>query len=376
LPIYFVYALTFFNTLSILAGRIVLTLYALNLGARPFTIGMLATTYALFPMLLSWHSGRLSDRFGARWPLLFGSVLGALGMLAPSLFGTLPAVFVAAALGGLSLTFLMVCTQNLVGLMSSPEHRATNYGNYALANSISNFVAPPLAGFLIDHSGFTAACLYSLAISLVPGVLILLWGQVLPRGSGEKAPAGNVKAMLAMPGMYRRLTATSLLNTGQDIYRFYLPVLAHSLNLSASVIGVILAMNSAAAFFVRLVLARMVARFGEERVLAGALYVGGATLIVTPLFTGAVTLGVISFIFGMGMGCGQPIITMLMFTKSAEGRSGEAMGVRMTVVHITRLVGPATFGVIASAIGLWPIFVISGLMLSGGGALNQPRRAR
>jgi hypothetical protein len=42
-------------------------------------------------------------------------------------------------------------------------------------------------------------------------------------------------------------------------------------------------------------------------------------------------LAVIGFTFGLGMGVGQPIVTMLMFSKSAEGRSGEALGLRMTV---------------------------------------------
>ena len=71
------------------------------------------------------------------------------------------------------------------------------------------------------------------------------------------------------------------------------------------------------------------------------------------------------------MGCGQPIVTMQMFTNSAEGRSGEALGLRMTVNHLTRVVGPVLFGVIGSSFGLAAVFWINGLMLGGGSAITR-----
>jgi MFS family permease len=95
--------------------------------------------------------------------------------------------------------------------------------------------------------------------------------------------------------------------------------------------------------------------------------------MLLPLFKGGVMLAVIGFAFGLGMGCGQPIVTMLMFSHSAEGRSGEALGLRMTANHLTRLIGPVMFGSIGSAFGLSPVFWVNALMLGTGGALSRPR---
>ena len=85
-------------------------------------------------------------------------------------------------------------------------------------------------------------------------------------------------------------------------------------------------------------------------------------------------LAVLSFVFGVGFGCANPIITMLMFTRSAAGRSGEAMGLRMTANHLTRSVAPAVFGSLGSAFGLFPVFWINALMLAAGGVISRVKR--
>ena len=73
------------------------------------------------------------------------------------------------------------------------------------------------------------------------------------------------------------------------------------------------------------------------------------------------------------MGCGQPITLMMTFSGSAQGRSGEAMGIRVTVNHLTRVIVPVVFGSIGSAFGLFPVFWINSLMLATGWALSHPR---
>ena len=59
-------------------------------------------------MLLSWQVGKLSDRFGSRWPLMFGAAGGACGMLVPYYMPGLPALYVAAVMNGLSFAFFAV----------------------------------------------------------------------------------------------------------------------------------------------------------------------------------------------------------------------------------------------------------------------------
>lgn len=374
MSINFALALALFNMSSMRAGRVLLVLYALELGAAPSTVGLLAATFSAFPAVLSWHAGRLADRLGSRPLLMLGAIGGGLGILIPFVWPTVTSIFIAAAMNGISLSIYNVSLQNVVGVLSVQENRTQNFSNYSLTNSVGSLVGPLIAGFSIEHIGHQWSCVPLALLALVPLAMLAFWGHALPKGRGRsKDTGGGIRDMLAAKGVGRTLATSSLLQTGQDLFQFYLPVYAHSVDLSASAIGVVLAMNSAAAFVVRTSLPRLIARFNEHRVLAGAFFMGALSFGLLPFFSSAVMLGLIAFIYGLGMGCGQPIVTMQMFSNSVAGRSGEALGLRMAVNHLTRVVGPVIFGYIASAVGLPAVFWVNGLMLGGGGALSRTR---
>ena len=375
MSIYFVFALGVLNGVVPGASRVVLALYALELGAQPITVGILGATFSVLPMLLSVPAGKLADRYGARRLLMYVGAVGALGLLAPFFFPGLSAIFVAAALAGMSDGLFSVSLQNLVGLLSNVDNRARNFTNYSMIGSVGNFMGPLVAGFSIELLGHNAACLFLALSALIPVAMLAIRGGTLRGGARPRArTGGGVHTLLSEPGVRRMLATTSLLNTGQDLYKVYMPVYAHAIGLSASSIGMVLAVNSAAMFGVRVILPRLIARFKEQKVLACAFYVGAASLMLIPFFQSAVILGLISFIFGLGMGCGQPILTILMFSSSAEGRSGEAMGLRMSVLHLTRIVGPIAFGSIGSAFGLIPMFWVNALMMGTGGRISQAKK--
>lgn len=370
MPLYFTFALVLFNMTSVQAGRVLLALYALKLGAQPFAVGILAATFSVLPMLLSWQVGKLSDRFGSRWPLMFGAAGGACGMLVPYYIPGLPALYLAAVMNGLSFAFFAVSLQNVVGLLSEPHNRALNFSNFSLIVSVTTFIGPLFAGFSIDNSGPALACLYLVALSLVPVLMLVIGGSSLPKGSRDAPPAGSVRDMLTGSGLWKVLVTSSLVVTGIALFQFYIPIYGHGIGLSASTIGVVLAMFSAAAFIVRLIMPRLISWFSEGTVLAYAFFLGAASLMLVPFFKSAVVLALLSFVFGLGMGCGQPITMMLTFSNSSEGHSGEVLGLRITTNHLARMIGPVVFGAIGSAFGIFPMFWINALMLVSGGTLT------
>jgi len=367
----FVIALALFNMTSVRAGRVLLTLYAIKLGAQPVAIGMLAASFSLIPILFSWISGRWSDRFGSRWLLLFGIAGSSSGMLLPYFVPGLAAIFAAGALTGLSMTFCNVSLQNLVGQLSAPESRTRDFSNYTLAGSFSAFIGPLIAGFAIDHTGYDRTCIIVMAIAMVPMSLLVLCGGRLPRGSGETRPAENIWHALKMPGVWPVLAASSVAQVAGDFFQFYMPVYAHDAGLSPSAIGVVLAAYSAATFVARIFLPGLILKSGEQRVLAYSFVLSAVALVLVPFFHSATLLALTSFLIGLGMGCAAPITMMLMYTRSAQGRSGEAMGLRLTVDNLTRLVSPLLFGLLASGIGLAAVFWLNALMLGAGGAFAR-----
>lgn len=367
-----VVSLAFFNMTGTRAARVLAVLYALQLGAQPFTIGALAATFALFPTLLSWPAGRIADRYGPRWPLTLGALGSACGMLLPCFVPTLPAIFIAAAMSGIASTFYSIALQNMVGAMSNADNRARNYSNYAMSISVAASTGPLFAGFSFDSMGPALAFLYGALWFIVPVGILAVWGGLLPRGERNTAPAMSVRSTLTNPGVWPVLAASSLAQSGLDIFQFYIPVYGDAHGLSASAIGVVIAMCAVGGFAARMILPPLIAWLNEEKVLAYALVLGGLSLATVPFVTTAVALSAIAFFFGFGLNVSQPISLMIMYARSPEGRSGEALGVRFATDNATKLVGPVIFGAIAAALGVAALFWINAAMLAGGSFLVRP----
>ena len=364
-------ALTFFNFVGSTAARVVLTLYALEIGAPASAIGVIGGLLFLFPLLLSWPIGALADRVGARSLLLFGSICGAVSLVLPYFAATLYAFYAAAALNGLALAFFPVTLQNVIGVASRPEDRPRNFSNFSITGALTNFGGPLLAGFSIDHLGHANACLVIATQSLIAVVLVLIWGRRFPPGNPHAARGMGGAGMLADREVRRMLVVSGLVQLGSDLFQFYLPIYAHSIGLSASAIGAVLATLAVAALIVRLFLAHLLKHVQGEKLLAWVFIAGAIGYALVPLSGNAYALGAVSFFFGLGMGIGIPLTVILMFSHSAEGRSGQTLGLRLTANNFVRVTGPMVFGVVGSALGLQAIFWIVAAIMCAGGLLSR-----
>lgn len=364
------------NMSSFRASKVLVTLFGIELGASQFAIGTMIAMYALLPALLAMYAGKLSDRVGVRVPMLAGSLGLAAGLLLPWLAPGLPALYASAALIGASNMFYNVSVQNLVGSLGGPEERTRNFSNYALAMAIGSFLGPLAAGFAIDTIGHAASYLYAAALPLVPAVIMASVRKVGrgPRIKTEDEQARLSTSLLALPALRRTLIASAVAVTAQDLFQFYMPIYGHSVGLSASAIGVVLAMAGIAAFVVRIGLPEFVKRFGPDAVFNGSLLVSAVAFTVFPLFTGAFALAAIALVLGLGMGCAQPVTLTMIFSRAPEGRSGEALGMRVTINQLTHIAVPVVFGTIGSMFGVAPVFVSNALFLAGGAMLNRARK--
>ena len=363
------------NMSSFRASKVLVSLFAIELGASQVIIGVIIAMYSLLPALLAVYAGKLSDRLGVRVPMLAGSLGVSAGLLLPWLSPGLPALYASAALIGASHMFYNVSAQNLVGSLGTAEERTRNFANYALAMAIGSFLGPLAAGFSIDFVGHATSYLYAAVLPLVPIVIMASVRKVGhgPRVKTEDEQAVLSTSLLAIPVLRRTLIASAVAVTAQDLFQFYMPIYGHSVGLSASAIGVVLAMSGIAAFVVRIGLQRLVKRFGPDAVFNGSLYISAVTFLLFPLFTSAPALAAIALVLGLGMGCAQPVTLMLIFGRAPEGRSGEALGMRVTINQITHIAVPLVFGTIGSIFGVAPVFITNALFLTGGAFLNREK---
>jgi MFS family permease len=371
--IHIVFAIVVCNMSAFRASRVLLSLFAIELGAAQVTIGALIAMYSVFPVLLGLYAGQVSDKLGVGRPMAYGSIGISCAMLVPYLWPSIGALYVSAAMIGASHVFYNVSVQNLIGYLSTPADRTRNFSNYGLVMATGNLIGPLAAGVAIDHLGHANGYLVLAALPLVTVAIISRTSGIRAAGKGDKEGGGlrGARELMSDAGLRRTLLASGIVLTGNDLFQFYMPIYGSSIGLSATIIGVILALFAAASFIVRLVLPALAKRYGEEQLLTWSLFLGAATFVVFPFVSSALFLAFIAFSLGLALGCSQPLSVTLTFARAPQGRSGQALGLRMTINNFTHVAVPLVFGTVGSVLGIAPVFLANAAMLAGGGMLSQ-----
>jgi len=63
----------------------------------------------------------------------------------------------------------------------------------------------------------------------------------------------------------------------------------------------------------------------------------------------------------------QPLSLVMTYNRAPAGRTGEALGMRFTVVNVTHMVIPMAAGTIGAALGVVTVFYANAALLLGGG---------
>jgi len=377
MPIVLVLFITSAVFISMKGSRVLGTLFAIELGASPFAIGMLFALHGLCALLFSVYVGRIADRIDNRVLLYWG--LGGLTatMSLPYFMPVLPVLYIAVFLGGIANMLIVVASQNLIGLLSAPEQRTRNFSYYSLSESLGGVAGPVMVGIAIDaFSHATSFVFMALTIALA-GVALVVRRSSLPhvvREAGRKEQRA-MSDLLRVPALRNALITNGLVMAGLDLFTVYMPVYAHGIGLSATVIGLILGAFGVAAFITRLAIPPLSRRFGERALLVGAFALAAFVFIWIPLTVHPLLLGLAAFVLGLGLGCGQPLSMILTYNAAPPGRSAEAMAMRFSVSSGSHVFIPPLFGVIGSGLGMAPIFWTCAVLLAAGSFINRRKKS-
>ena len=372
-----VFLVILLNMSGFRGSKVLVSLFALELGAAQIMLGVIAAFYSLCPMLLALYAGKLTDRIGVMRPVILGSLGISLSLTLPGLMPHLPVLYLSAILIGASHVFYNVAVQNLVGLLSSPADRTRNFSNLSLCIASGGFLGPIIAGFVIDHIGHATGYL---CLAVLPGLSAALLFHSRHklsalRGTHAKKEKEAVYSagLLRHPPLRRVLITSGIILTAIDLFQFYMPIYGHKIGLSATAIGFVLASFAGASFLVRIIMPRIVSRLGEERVLLISIFMASVTYLFFPWIEQGTLLVIIAFLLGLGTGCGQPLTLMMIYERAPSERTGEAIGLRMAINNLTHIVVPLFFGALGSAFGVAPVFLANSAMLATGGFLIRRR---
>ena len=377
MTIYFIVALAFLTHVGFAGSRLAVPLFAVEQGASPFIVGTVVALYAALPMVLAVPAGRMMDRLGYKTPLLFGTSAVFAALMMPFVWPSMPVLYFTACLLGVGFMSLQLATQTLAGAIAGPDERARNFSWLSIGFASANLIGPLLTGFLIDRIGY-AYTFAAIALPLVPAILIsAAAGRWMPPTVHRKSEAvsGGFLDLLKIRDLRNTLIASGIVSSAWDVYQFFMPIYGHSVGLSATAIGSVMSAFAISIILLRLVLPWAVRRSSEARLLTYAMFVACGAFVLFPFFQNAWALAAVSFLLGIGCGCGQPLSMTLVFNASPKGRAGEATGMRITVNQIMHMAIPLFFGAIGTAVGLSAVFFANAGFLVVGGYMSWRNHA-
>jgi MFS family permease len=356
------------NHVVLSGSRIAVSLDALGQGASPALVGLLMALFAFLPMCFGISVGKLADRIGVRRPMLWGCLGCAGGAGLPALLPGLPALFASALLIGFSFMLFQIPAQHATGELGAPGDRAVNFSWLALGYALSGFLGPLVAGFAIDHLGFAWSFALLALMPLVPAIVLARGRPQLPvMRERLDVREGGMLDLLRHPPLKRLFLVNALFAVGWDLHTIFVPIYGSRIGLSAAQIGMILAAFAAATCVVRLAIPWLARRAGEATLLTLALVCAGIVYIAFPFIASATALGALSFVLGLALGSGQPIVLALLHMHAPPGRIGEAVGMRMSLMQTLAVAVPLVFGALGTSVGLLPVFWSVGVFLGTGG---------
>ncbi|WP_240419493.1 MFS transporter [Paenibacillus periandrae] len=346
--------------------RPVVTLFAVEMGAGIFEIGVLTASFAVFPLFLAVYAGRIADRAGDKLPIIAGLIGLTAGVALPYCFPTMWALYLSQVTVGSSQIFLAISLQNLLGNASPQEKRDHYFGMFTTTVSLGGVIGPIAGGYLAEHFDYPSVFLTSIFMGLVPIALAFSipfakrWKRV------KRQPVGSTFHLLKMPLLRKALLSSVLVTYSRDIFIAYFPLFGNQLDVSDSTIGLVIAFQGLTMVAVRYFLGKLTEVFNRNHILLVSIIVAGISFLLIPAADSEWKLIVLSAFMGAGLGCGQPLSMTTIYNHSPISRTGEVLGLRIAANRLSQLIAPLFFGLIGSWTGVVSVFYISGAFLVGG----------
>ncbi len=359
----------------------VLQFYAREVGATPFQIGLLATSYAFMQFLFAPLWGALSDRVG-RKPIFALGLLGyAVSFVIFGLSHQVWQLFLARILGGLLSAATLPTAMAYIGDTTSEEGRGSGMGVMGAAMGLGFTIGPGIGGIL---GRVSLSLPFFVGAGLALFTLAMSWGALPepPRRERTAHRPSRIEAIrMALGGPLAFFYVVTLAGAFAlaGLEATYALFAQDRLGLSAAggagAIGVVFVVVGAvqAAILGGLV-GRLINRWGEDRLVQGGLLIATVGYLLIVLTHNIATLAIYAAIAGAGHSLMRPSVASLISKRTPAGQ-GLSIGIMDSFDSLGRILGPAWGGwVYHVGIGLPYVSAALVLLITAGVSLTAGTR--
>ena len=352
---------------------LIVPLWALDIGATAFWIGMAIAARALLAMLFAIQTGAVMDRLGARRVTTAIAVMAGLLVMIYPLVPSVGGILGMQVIVGFLHLACWIGAQALVGQLT--KGAPALMGRFTFLATLGNFLGPFLAGLAWQYLGawgaFGVVSMWSAALvitlTLVPksldagAVAKMSMRDFIPRWAHYAAGFD----LLRIPMIAYVIAISAILAGVYAMRHTFLAVYLESILFSGGEIGFIVGSISLAGAVAGLAVGRISRWISPHWLVLAGTVLATITFCLAPLFTGFWALLAIACATGVCSGTAFPMILSVLTLGAGTEKQGLSVGLRSTMNRTASLTVPIVMGAIVGATSLATGFFIMGTIMVG-----------
>ena len=345
--------------------RPMITYRALELDANAAQIGLIASVYALFPVLLALQFGKWVGRMGEAKFIIYGTLAMLVTSAALMFANSITLLALAAGAAGLAHLACMVGGQSMVALRAPSESYDRYFGFYTFSASVGHMLGPIVAAIVAGSNGnlpksTSNAFLLGVVLTILAIFPVIRWRNERPTVVAQQSSEGTFKTAINLvkrPGILAAIYISLAISSVADVLVVFLPLFGTENNFSPYAVGAILAIRAGTTMLSRFFLGRLSDRFTTFQLLWWSTVISVISCAAMAFARTPLTLALIVFVAGFSLGIGQPLTMSLVSQKTQSNERALAVSARLMGNRIGQFLVPAAAGIAAAASGAGAVFI-------------------
>jgi len=372
-----IYVPSFFIFVGMSIISPILPMYAQSFDVSYTLVSLAISAYAFGRFLADIPSGWLSDKWGRRPLMIWGTLLIAVMAFMNARASTFLEFVAYRLIQGVGSAMWMTSRTTLLADVLRPEERGRVMGYFQTFQLLGSSAGPVIGGYAASLWGLSSTFYLYALFGMVSLVITYLWIHE-PEGLTKKSHESifnwpTAKRLLSNRSFSLACLATFtifFMRTG--IRSTMVPLYADSeLGLNEVDIGAVIAYSTIMNLILAVPMGHAIDYYGRKPAIVKSLFVTMFAALAFPYTTDYFTLSLAAVLLGIGTsGAGQAPLALATDATIDEPR-GMSMGLYRLFGDIGFMVGPIILGVIADNMGLRAPFYFTAVLLLVSTVLTQ-----
>ena len=358
--------------------------YAKQFGLSDFQASLLTTAFALSQFFGTPILGKLSDKLGRKYILVFSLAGTVVANLLASVAGVAWLLYTARILDGLTGGNTSVASA-VISDITTPQQRPKAFGIFAATFRLGFVIGPVLSYFAQQLPTFPGVSslgmsfLVSAAIAALAALLSLFFLPETVASQGEFKLSwddfafGKIAKSATRPQLGNLFILTFLSGSTFTIFTFaFQPFFLKVLDRNTKELAMMFAIVGILGFISQVfALESLSKRFNLINIIAVSLALRGITFLLMPTFPTYGAFVIILVVFGLANSFPMPLIDTVLSLNSDTREQGEILGINSSYLSMSNAIGPIISGMLVSLNYTTPLWITGGLtILVAGFAFN------